>query len=46
MPCVCLEQEYHLANAGQLRTRIGAFLEMITVLSDNFGGVVSNYLSR
>ena len=26
---ISLEREYHFANAGQLRTRIGAFLEML-----------------
>ncbi len=30
IPHTCLEREYHLANVGQLRTRIGAFLEMIS----------------
>lgn len=29
IPHIALEREYHLANAGQLRTRVGAFLEMI-----------------
>ncbi len=29
IPSVRLDREYHLTNAGQLRTRIGAFLEMI-----------------
>jgi benzoyl-CoA reductase/2-hydroxyglutaryl-CoA dehydratase subunit BcrC/BadD/HgdB len=29
IPSVSLEREYHLANVGQLRTRIGAFLEML-----------------
>ncbi|MBN1188134.1 MAG: 2-hydroxyacyl-CoA dehydratase [Dehalococcoidales bacterium] len=29
IPCISLEREYHLANTGQLRTRIGAFLEML-----------------
>ncbi|MBN1367243.1 MAG: 2-hydroxyacyl-CoA dehydratase [Dehalococcoidales bacterium] len=31
IPTISLEREYHLANVGQLRTRIGAFLEMITI---------------
>jgi len=31
IPSLSLEREYHLANIGQLRTRIGAFLEMINV---------------
>ncbi len=30
IPNILLEREYHLANVGQLRTRIGAFLEMIS----------------
>lgn len=30
IPNVSLEREYHLSNVGQLRTRIGAFLEMIS----------------
>jgi benzoyl-CoA reductase/2-hydroxyglutaryl-CoA dehydratase subunit BcrC/BadD/HgdB len=29
IPSISLEREYQLANAGQLRTRIGAFLEML-----------------
>jgi benzoyl-CoA reductase/2-hydroxyglutaryl-CoA dehydratase subunit BcrC/BadD/HgdB len=29
IPSVSLEREYHLTNTGQLRTRIGAFLEML-----------------
>jgi len=29
IPNICLEREYHLANVGQLRTRIGAFVEML-----------------
>ncbi len=29
IPNISLEREYHLANVGQLRTRIGAFLEML-----------------
>jgi benzoyl-CoA reductase subunit C len=29
IPHIALEREYHLANIGQLRTRIGAFLEML-----------------
>ena len=29
IPSISLEREYHLANAGQLRTRIGAFLEVL-----------------
>jgi benzoyl-CoA reductase subunit C len=29
IPHIALEREYHLANVGQLRTRIGAFLEML-----------------
>ncbi|MFC1534962.1 2-hydroxyacyl-CoA dehydratase subunit D [Thermodesulfobacteriota bacterium] len=29
IPNLSLEREYHLANAGQLRTRIGAFVEML-----------------
>jgi benzoyl-CoA reductase subunit C len=31
IPSLCLEREYHFANVGQLRTRIGAFLEMLNV---------------
>ncbi|MFC1987900.1 2-hydroxyacyl-CoA dehydratase subunit D [Chloroflexota bacterium] len=31
IPSAYLEREYHLASAGQLRTRIGAFLEMLSV---------------
>ncbi|MFC1532635.1 2-hydroxyacyl-CoA dehydratase subunit D [Thermodesulfobacteriota bacterium] len=30
IPVIFLEREYHLANVGQLRTRIGAFVEMLT----------------
>jgi benzoyl-CoA reductase subunit C len=30
IPSLSLEREYHLANVGQLRTRIGAFLEMLS----------------
>jgi benzoyl-CoA reductase subunit C len=29
IPSIALEREYHLANVGQLRTRIGAFLEVL-----------------
>ncbi|MFC1900341.1 2-hydroxyacyl-CoA dehydratase subunit D [Chloroflexota bacterium] len=29
IPNISLDREYHMANAGQLRTRIGAFLEML-----------------
>ncbi|MFC1534023.1 2-hydroxyacyl-CoA dehydratase subunit D [Thermodesulfobacteriota bacterium] len=29
IPNIYIEREYHLANVGQLRTRIGAFLEML-----------------
>jgi benzoyl-CoA reductase/2-hydroxyglutaryl-CoA dehydratase subunit BcrC/BadD/HgdB len=29
IPWVSFERDYHLANAGQLKTRIGAFLEML-----------------
>ena len=29
VPNISLDREYHLANVGQLRTRIGAFIEMI-----------------
>jgi benzoyl-CoA reductase/2-hydroxyglutaryl-CoA dehydratase subunit BcrC/BadD/HgdB len=29
IPSISLEREYHLASMGQLRTRIGAFLEML-----------------
>lgn len=29
IPNISLDREYHLANAGQLRTRIGAFVEML-----------------
>ncbi len=29
IPSICLEREYHLANVGQLRTRVGAFLEIL-----------------
>jgi benzoyl-CoA reductase/2-hydroxyglutaryl-CoA dehydratase subunit BcrC/BadD/HgdB len=29
IPNISLDRDYHFANAGQLRTRIGAFLEMI-----------------
>ncbi|MDD5703893.1 MAG: 2-hydroxyacyl-CoA dehydratase family protein [Dehalococcoidales bacterium] len=31
IPSITINREYHFANAGQLRTRIGAFLEMISV---------------
>ena len=31
IPNICLEREYHLANVGQLRTRIGAFVEMLSL---------------
>jgi benzoyl-CoA reductase/2-hydroxyglutaryl-CoA dehydratase subunit BcrC/BadD/HgdB len=31
IPNICLEREYHLANVGQLRTRIGAFVEMLAL---------------
>lgn len=30
IPSICIEREYHMANVGQLRTRIGAFLEILT----------------
>ena len=30
IPCISFDREYHLANLGQLRTRIGAFVEMLT----------------
>ena len=29
IPNISIEREYHLANVGQLQTRIGAFLEML-----------------
>ena len=29
IPYISLEREYHLTNVGQLRTRIGAFIEML-----------------
>lgn len=29
IPAILLEREYHFANEGQLRTRIGAFLELL-----------------
>jgi benzoyl-CoA reductase/2-hydroxyglutaryl-CoA dehydratase subunit BcrC/BadD/HgdB len=29
IPMMSLDREYHLANEGQLRTRIGAFLEVL-----------------
>jgi benzoyl-CoA reductase subunit C len=29
IPSISLEREYHLSNVGQLRTRIGAFLEVL-----------------
>ena len=31
IPNISLDREYHLANVGQLRTRIGAFVEMLSV---------------
>jgi benzoyl-CoA reductase/2-hydroxyglutaryl-CoA dehydratase subunit BcrC/BadD/HgdB len=31
IPSICLEREYHLTNVGQLRTRIGAFVEMLSL---------------
>jgi len=31
IPSLCLEREYHLTNVGQLRTRIGAFVEMLSL---------------
>ncbi len=34
---ICLEREYHLTNVGQLRTRIGAFLEMLSANQDDHG---------
>lgn len=30
IPSIAFECEYHLANVGQLRTRIGAFMEMLS----------------
>ena len=30
IPSISLDREYHLANVGQLRTRVGAFVEMIS----------------
>ena len=29
IPVISFERDYHLANVGQLKTRIGAFLEML-----------------
>lgn len=29
IPNISIEREYHFANAGQLKTRVGAFLEML-----------------
>jgi benzoyl-CoA reductase/2-hydroxyglutaryl-CoA dehydratase subunit BcrC/BadD/HgdB len=29
IPSISIEREYHFANAGQLKTRVGAFLEML-----------------
>lgn len=37
IPNISLDREYHMANAGQLRTRIGAFLEMINAGAKNSG---------
>jgi benzoyl-CoA reductase/2-hydroxyglutaryl-CoA dehydratase subunit BcrC/BadD/HgdB len=37
IPNLCLERGYHLANVGQLRTRIGAFLEMLDVKQKTSG---------
>ncbi|MFC1535055.1 2-hydroxyacyl-CoA dehydratase family protein, partial [Thermodesulfobacteriota bacterium] len=31
IPNISINREYHLANEGQLRTRIGAFVEMLTL---------------
>jgi len=31
IPHLSLDREYHMANVGQLRTRIGAFVEMLSV---------------
>jgi benzoyl-CoA reductase/2-hydroxyglutaryl-CoA dehydratase subunit BcrC/BadD/HgdB len=30
IPIMSFNIEYHLANTGQLRTRIGAFIEMLS----------------
>jgi benzoyl-CoA reductase/2-hydroxyglutaryl-CoA dehydratase subunit BcrC/BadD/HgdB len=38
IPMISLDREYHLANEGQLRTRIGAFLEILKSKFDDQTG--------
>jgi benzoyl-CoA reductase/2-hydroxyglutaryl-CoA dehydratase subunit BcrC/BadD/HgdB len=35
IPNISIDREYHLANIGQLRTRIGAFLEILSTKRDD-----------
>jgi benzoyl-CoA reductase/2-hydroxyglutaryl-CoA dehydratase subunit BcrC/BadD/HgdB len=38
IPFMSIEREYHLANTGQIKTRVGAFLEVIRSQLDNKPG--------